>query len=408
MNQAPTRFTNDADVMRFAVELARRGLGSVEPNPAVGAVLVDDSGTLLAAGSHERFGGPHAEVNAFADLAQRVPDEAERRRLLASARLFVSLEPCCHQGKTPPCSEAVIACGVRVVVVGMRDPFPRVNGGGIKQLQDAGIDVAVGILADEVALLTAPFVTLVTTALPYVHAKWAMTLDGKIATRTGESKWISNEQSRAIVHQLRGRMDAVIVGAGTARADDPLLTARPTGLRLATRIVVDSQAGLASDSQLVRTAREVPVIVACLDVAPIENVERLTAAGVEVLKLPAAISVVGRALLPVVTRDGQECPSYIAAARPDLTELLRELGRRSMTNVLLEGGAELLGSAFDQQLIDELHVFVAPKIVGGDAARSPIGGQGLNAMPALGQLAAVTVEQLGSDIYIRGAVRRGV
>ena len=375
-----TRFPNDQDCMRFAVELARRGLGNVEPNPAVGAVLVDDSGTLLAAGFHERFGGPHAEINAFANLAQRFPDDAERRQRLATARLFVTLEPCCHHGKTPPCSEAVIASGVRRVVVGLRDPFPRVNGGGIRQLQDAGIDVTVGVAADEVALLTAPFVKLVTTALPYVHAKWAMTLDGKIATRTGESKWISNEQSRAIVHQLRGRMDAVIVAAGTARADDPLLTARPAGPRLATRIVVDSQARLSSDSQLVRTARDVPVIVACLDSAPAQDIQRLTAAGVEVLPLSA--------------RDD---------GHPDLTELLRELGRRSMTNVLLEGGAGLLGSAFDQRLVDEVHVFIAPKLVGGEAARSPIGGLGLSAMPVLSQLRSVAVEQVGSDVYIHGA-----
>ena len=254
---ASSPFSSNEDVMRRAIELAQQGIGYVEPNPAVGAVLVDGDRKVLGEGWHQRFGGPHAERNAFADFAERYPDAEERKRLTETATLFVTLEPCCHTGKTPPCTDAVLESGVRRVVIGLRDPFPKVDGGGIAILEKAGIEVTVGQLEEDVRWLNAPFLKLVQTSLPYVHVKWAMTLDGKIATRTGASQWISNERSRAIVHKLRGRMDAIIVGAGTARADDPSLTARPPGPRTATRIVVDSGANLPPDSKLVETAAEV-------------------------------------------------------------------------------------------------------------------------------------------------------
>ncbi len=368
-------FASDDDVMRYAIRIAGRGAGYVEPNPMVGAVLVNQERQLLAEGLHEQHGQGHAEVNAFADFKARVPDEAERKRLLETATLFVTLEPCCHQGKTPPCSNLLIETGVRRVVIGMRDPFPRVNGGGIQQLRDAGIDVQVGLLQDEVERLNAPFIKLVTSGLPYVHAKWAMTLDGKIATRTGHSKWVSGEDSRAFVHELRGRMDAIIVGAGTARADDPLLTARPAGARVATRVVFDSRAKLPLDSQLVRTAREVPLIVVCGSGARYGDMSRLKEAGVEVLQS--------------------------SDERPRLDELLDEFGRRQMTNVLLEGGAGLLGHAFDRQLVDQVHVFIAPKIVGGKDAPSAVGGEGLAQMPQLEQCELLERRSLGEDMYLR-------
>ena len=260
----------------------------------------------------------------------------------------------------------------------MRDPFPRVNGGGIQRLADAGIEVQVGLLQDEVERLNAPFIKLVTSGLPYVHAKWAMTLDGKIATKTGESQWISNEDSRALVHELRGRMDAIIVGAGTARADDPLLTARPAGPRIASRVVFDSCAKLPSESQLVRTAREVPLIVVCGSGARWGDVSRLKNAGVEVLQA--------------------------AEDRPKLDDLLDEFGRRRMTNILIEGGSELLGHAFDRQLVDEVHVFVAPKLVGGKGAPSPVGGEGLERMPQFDQFELLERRPLGDDIYLRTRV----
>src|SRR4051794_5088755 len=210
----------DHDWMRRALDLAERGRGFVEPNPVVGAVVVRD-GSLVGEGWHERYGEAHAEVNALSAAG-----EAAR-----GATLYVTLEPCCHHGKTPPCTDTVLRAGVRRVVAAMLDPFPRVAGGGFAVLLAAGVDVAVGVCEAEARRLNAPYLTLLTHGRPHVHAKWAMTLDGKIATRTGQSQWISNEASRRRVHELRGRMDAVVVGIGTVLADDPMLTARPPGPR---------------------------------------------------------------------------------------------------------------------------------------------------------------------------------
>lgn len=372
------KFDSPTAVMLYAIELAARGLGRVEPNPAVGAVLVDEHLNLLADGYHERFGGPHAEVNALLDFSDRFEDPGVRQELLANATLYVTLEPCCHHGKTPPCSEAVVDAGVRRVVVGLRDPSPHVDGGGIRQLQDAGVDVSTGVAEAQVRELNAPFLKGLQTGEPWVHAKWAMTLDGKIATRTKASKWISSEASRQRVHLLRGRMDAIIVGSGTARSDDPLLTVRLPGPRTPVRVVVDSAATLSIDSQLVRTVADAPVLVAVTERASSTSVERLRNAGVEVLVAGAA--------------DGQV----------DLTLLLKELGRRSMTNILIEGGGELLGAAFDADLVDEAHVFVAPKFAGGADAVTPVAGVGVDIIPEAGQLRGQVVEQVGDDVYIHG------
>src|SRR3954466_722160 len=219
--------------MERALALAERGRGAVEPNPLVGAVVVRD-GTCVGEGWHQRYGGPHAEVHALAAAA-----EAAR-----GATLYVTLEPCCHFGKTPPCTDAVLAAGVRRVVASMADPFPRVAGGGLDRLRAAGLEVEVGLLEDEARRLNAPYLKRLTTGLPYVTAKWAMTLDGKTAVASGDSRWISGPRSRALVHELRGRMDAILVGIGTALADDPLLTARPPGPRVACRVVLDGAARL--------------------------------------------------------------------------------------------------------------------------------------------------------------------
>jgi len=355
-----------------ALELARQGLGTVEPNPAVGAVIVDDDLRLLGEGWHQRFGGPHAEVHALKQAG-----EAAR-----GATLYVTLEPCCHFGKTPPCSQAVIAAGLKKVVIAMTDPAPHVSGGGLAELQAAGIDVEVGLLGAEARRLTAPFVMLQTRQRPWVHAKWAMTLDGKLATSTGHSQWISNELSRQWVHTLRGRMDAIIVGIGTALADDPSLTARPPGPRTATRVVVDTQARLPLTSRLVQTATLVPVIVVCgADAAP-ERRAALQAAGVEVLAL-----------------------SVSEAGYPDPQLWLTEFGRRRMSNVLVEGGSGLFGGLWDARLIDEVHAFIAPKLVGGLAAPSPIGGTGLPQIPQTANLENQSVQLLKDNILLNGFVR---
>jgi diaminohydroxyphosphoribosylaminopyrimidine deaminase / 5-amino-6-(5-phosphoribosylamino)uracil reductase len=368
------QFADASEVMRRACELAERGLGAVEPNPAVGAVIVDDQLRLVGEGYHEQIGGPHAEVQALRQAGERA----------RGGTLFVTLEPCCHTGRTPPCTRAVIAAGILRVVVGVQDPAPHANGRGLSELRSAGIDVEVGLLADVASRLIAPFAKRVSTGLPYVHAKWAMTLDGRIATRNGDSQWISNERARQIVHDLRGRMDAIVVGSRTATIDDPLLTARPPGPRTAVRIVFDSRAELPLTSRLVQTARDAPLLIAAHQSADPGRVAALAATGAEVLTLPAA--------------DG--------GGRPDPRALLEELGRREMTNVLVEGGGGLLGALFDRRLVDECHVFIASKIVGGGEAPAAVAGWGIERMADALALADPQIERIDDNVYVHGPLRK--
>lgn len=351
--------------MRRALELAERGRGSVEPNPIVGAVVVRD-GVPVGEGWHERFGGPHAEVNALTAAGDKA----------CGATLYVTLEPCCHHGKTPPCADAVLRAGVKRVVAAMADPFPEVAGQGIDRLRAAGVEVDVGPCGAEAERLNAPYLTLVRHGRPHVHLKWAMSLDGKIATAGGESKWISGRASREVVHRLRGRMDAILVGAGTVRADDPLLTARPSGPRVATRVVLCGTGVLQPGCQLIRSARETPVLVA----TAVGKSADLREAGCEVLELPAD------------------------AGRPSVAALLAELGRRRMTNLLVEGGAEVFGAFLDARLVDEVHVFVAPVIVGGRTAQSPFGGRGVAGLADAPRLVRWEHRQVGDDVYFHGSM----
>jgi diaminohydroxyphosphoribosylaminopyrimidine deaminase / 5-amino-6-(5-phosphoribosylamino)uracil reductase len=351
--------------LRRALELAVRGEGFVEPNPMVGCVIARGA-EIIGEGWHRRFGGAHAETEALQLAGPRA----------AGATLYVTLEPCCHYGKTPPCTRAVIAAGVRRVVVAARDPFPQVQGGGIAELQAAGLTVETGLLEAEAVRLNAPYLKLVQTGRPWVIAKWAMTLDGKIAACTGQSRWISNPQSREIVHKLRGRVDAVVIGRGTAEQDDPLLTARPAGPRTAVRVILDSRASLGSESQLVRTAGEAPVMVAVGEESASADRSRLGEAGCEVFV----------------------CDGQTHAER--LGSLLAELGRRRLTNVMFEGGGGVLGSLLDAREIDEVHVFIAPKLIGGAEAATPVGGRGIAEMSAALCLEPPQVRQLGDDTYI--------
>ena len=338
---------DDSLLMSRALELAARGLGYVEPNPLVGCVLIRH-GMVVGEGFHRKFGGPHAEIEAL-----RVAGERAR-----GSTAYVTLEPCCHTGKTGPCTRALIEAGVVRVIAAMRDPFPRVSGGGFAELSAAGIVVEEGLLAAQAARLNAAYLKRLHSGLPWVIAKWAMTLDGKIATHSGDSQWISSEASRALVHELRGRVDAILVGGGTARRDDPLLTARPAGARTALRVVLDTKAHLALDSQLLRTAREVPLLVVVGPASTAQDRERLQNAGAEVFV--------------VHSTDHQQ----------RIHEVLLELARRNCTNVLVEGGSRILGSLLDGQLIDEVYAFVAPKIIGGFLAPSPMAGNGLSQMNA--------------------------
>lgn len=358
--------------MGRALRPAARGEGRVEPNPMVGAVIVRGA-QIISEGWHRRFGGPHAEVEAL---------RAAGRRARGST-VYVTLEPCCHWGKTPPCTDALIAAGVRRVVVAVRDPFPPVAGRGIRRLRAAGMRVDVGILEKEARQLNAPFFQRVTTRKPWVILKWAQSLDGKIATRAGESKWITSLESRRRAHTLRGRVDAVVVGIGTVMTDDPELTCRLVRpRRVATRVVLDTHLRIPLRSKLVRTARRTPVLVFCGRSAPATRQRRLAEAGVEVCTIPSR-----RAGLSLVA-------------------LLDELGRRSMTNVMIEGGGKLLGSFFDAGLANEVVAFVAPKLIGGAAAPGPLGGEGIAAIKTASHGKVIERRMCGGDwmwrIRLRG------
>ncbi len=365
MQPQPRR--SDDEWMRRALELAERGRGSVEPNPLVGAVVVRD-GQLVGEGWHQRYGEAHAEVHALAAAG-----EAAR-----GATLYVTLEPCCHHGKTPPCTEAVLRAGIVRVVAAMPDPFPAVAGKGAEQLRQAGVVVEFGVGEAEARRLNAPYLKLLATGRPYVHAKWAMTLDGKIATRGGDSRWISNETSRGRVHELRGRMDAILAGIGTVLADNPQLTARPPGPRTPARIVLDSVGRIHDDSILVQTARTTPTIVAATERIPEARRNALQGHGCEVVVLPTV------------------------QGRTDVDALLAELGRRRFTNVLVEGGGGVFGSFLDARAIDEFHVFIAPRLIGGSAATSAVGGHGVDKMAEALRLSEWRHELLDDDLYIHG------
>lgn len=357
--------------MARALALAAQGRGAVEPNPLVGC-LIAHGAEIVGEGWHRRYGGPHAEIEALQIAADRA----------AGATVYVTLEPCCHHGKTPPCTDALIAAGVARVVAALRDPFAQVDGAGARALQAAGIEVEFGLGEEEATRLNAPYLKLLAHARPWVIAKWAMTLDGKLASRTGDSRWISNETSRRVAHDLRGRVDAILVGSGTVRADDPLLTARPAGPRSALRIVLDSQGAIDLNSQLVKSAGDAPVLIAISEVLAADRRRALERSGCELFCLSG------------------ETP----AARLD--SLLAELGRRRLTNLLVEGGSRVLGSFFDAGLVDEAHVFIAPKLLGGGAAPSPIAGQGWLHMAEAGVLVSPRIETLEGDVYISGRLAR--
>ena len=375
MTAPPDQFADDAATMTRAVALAERGRGHVEPNPCVGAILTAPDLSFIAEGWHERWGGPHAEVNVLTAAGERA----------RGATLFVTLEPCCHHGKTPPCADAVIAAGVRRVVVGTGDPAPHVAGGGLAKLRDAGVEVEVGVLQDECRALIAPFLKRLAVERPWVIAKWAMSLDGRTAARTGDSKWISSRESRRLVHRWRGEVGAVVVGAGTLRADDPHLAPRPADFdlppspRTPVRVVVSSSGELPAGSRLAATPEDGPVWVTALP-------------GAAPADLPPHAT---RYVLP---------PDPADPARVDAGALLDLLGRFGVSNVLLEGGGTTAGAWFDRGLIDEVRAFVCPRLIGGAASPSPLGGAGVAEVQAGPRLKRVRTENVGGDVLIRGFV----
>lgn len=345
-----TRTTDDERHMQRALQLARRGQGHVEPNPMVGCVIVRGR-RVVGEGYHRRFGGPHAEVAALRGGASA-----------RGATVYVTLEPCCHFGKTPPCVDALIAAGVKRVVAAMEDPNPEVSGKGVRRLRRAGMRVEVGLLGDVAADLNAPFIKLQTQRRPWVILKWAQSIDGKIATHTGDSKWISDEVARSHAHRVRGRVDALLVGVQTVLMDDPLLTCRVgRPRRVATRVVLDPQLRTPPGAQLVRTAETVPTWIVTSTDAAVRRERHLVENGCVVHRIRK-------------TRAGLSLPAVL-----DL------LGAAQMSNVVVEGGGRVLGAFADADLADEFHIYVAPRLIGGAAASGPLQGVGVDKVAAAGR-----------------------
>lgn len=352
-------------MMRRALALARRGVGKTAPNPAVGCVVVRD-GKVVGRGWHKKAGTPHAEVHALNQAGE----------LARGADVYVTLEPCAHYGKTPPCANALIAAGVARVWVGMVDPNPLVAGGGIRMLEDAGIEVESGILEEECRELNRPFIKWIQTRLPYVVLKSALTLDGMTATAAGDSRWVTSDRARQEVHRLRGRLDAIMVGVGTVVSDDPLLTCRLPGGKDPLRVVVDSTLRIPLHAALfgVRSAARTVVATCCRDQGRI-----------------AAVAARGAEVLGCIEKDG----------RVDLEDLLRRLGQMGVQSILLEGGAHLAGAALRAGLIDRLMVFIAPKLVGG-VGMGLFAGAGVGLMKDAIRLEDVRVQQVGVDLLVEG------
>ena len=363
---SPTATALDEQMMRRAILLARKGAGWTNPNPLVGAVVLKN-GRIIGEGYHEVYGGLHAERNALAACGEDP----------AGATLYVTLEPCCHTGKQPPCTDAVIEAGIARVVVGSRDPNPLVSGKGNAALRAAGIEVVEDVLRERCDALNPVFFHFMRTGRPYVVSKWAMTLDGKIATHSGDSNWVSCAESRADTHRLRHRLAAIMVGIGTVLADNPMLTARcefPANQPL--RVVVDSKLRIPEDSKLVQTAHEVPVLVATAVAQEGDRANDLRAQGVEVVSIPRA--------------DGEV----------DLTALIHLLGTRGIDSVLVEGGATLHEAMFRSGLVDRTIVYLAPKVCGGAQAISPVAGVGIERMADALELGHPMVEHIGDDLKI--------
>lgn len=354
--------------MKRALRLGRSALGSVSPNPAVGAVLVRD-GEVVGEGRTQPPGQDHAEVVALNQAGARA----------AGATLYVTLEPCNHRGRTPPCTEAIVEAGVAEVHAAMADPNPRVAGGGLAHIEAAGIGTRVGEGAEEARVLVEAYSKFITTGLPFVTAKFAMSLDGKIATRTGDSRWITGRKARRHAHELRAASDAIMVGVNTVLADDPRLTARDSRgnprSRQPLRVVVDSRGRVPEQARLLSEPGRTLIAVSGADDAARHL---LTESGAEVESFPDQNGAV------------------------DLADLLAALGRREATSVLVEGGGTLLGSLFDLGLVDKVVAFIAPAIIGGTSAPSPVAGIGIERIGDALRLHRIGVRRLGSDVAIVG------
>ena len=395
----------DIEYMQRAIALAKKGAGFVNPNPMVGCVVVKDN-EIITEGYHEYYGGLHAERNALTNTTADCKD----------ATLYVTLEPCCHHGKTPPCTDIIIEKGIKKVVVGLLDPNPLVSGKGISILQDAGIEVVTGVEEDKIKELNKVFLKYIKTKRPYVILKTAMTLDGKIASHTGDSKWITNEKSRQLVHKLRSEMMGIVAGIGTVKADNPMLNCRIEGqqstangqkpnIHQPIRIIVDTKASISLDSNIVKTANEYRTILAigrdvtpvasekneCRDVTLVAS-EQTTDKGqqskTDILK---SLNV---EILQCEEKDGHV----------DINDLMIKLGQKGIDSLLLEGGSCLNAAFLEAGCVDEVYAFIAPKIIGGEHSKSPIGGKGIELMRDAITFGKIEIEQIENDILIKGKI----
>ena len=373
----------DEQYMKRALELAERGIGYTSPNPMVGAVIVKD-GEIIGEGWHERYGDLHAERNALKNC-KTSPQGAD---------MYVTLEPCCHYGKQPPCVEAVIEAGIKRVFVGSKDPNPLVAGKGVKILREHGIEVVEDVLKDECDRLNEVFFHYILTKSPYVVMKYAMTMDGKIATYSGLSKWITGEKARAHVQNLRHRYKAIMVGIGTVLADDPLLTCRIEGGVNPIRIICDSRLRIPLDSQIVKTATEVPTIIAVSDEDFSETEDTYDMADDQISQKITQLENAGIEILHIHEKDGHI----------DLNDLMAKLGERNIDSILLEGGGTLNWSALESGIVNKVLAYVAPKLFGGSNAKTPIEGLGTDSPANAVLLKNSTVTHLGDDILIESDV----
>jgi len=361
------------DYMECALSLARLAMGYTSPNPAVGAIVVKD-GIVIGMGYTQPAGSDHAEVMAL----RQAGDEAQ------GATMYVTLEPCSHYGRTPPCTQAIIDAGISEVNIALIDPNPQVSGRGINKLNESGINTCIGEYQQEAYEINEAYIKHITTGLPFVIAKFAMSLDGKIATKTGDSKWITTNEARKYVHNLRHTMDAIMVGVNTIIIDNPHLTARGCGGRGGVgkaqplRLVVDSKGKVSLGAHIFEPPGEVLLAV----VEPLEpnKKDEFTQAGVEVIEVPG--------------RDGLV----------DIGELLRILGRRNIVTILVEGGGKLLGSFFDYGLVDKVYAFIAPVIIGGGEAKTAVGGNGVTKITEALRLSQVNIKSFGDDMFVSGYI----
>lgn len=356
---------SDKKMMSRALDLAAHGLGQVSPGPLVGTVIVEAGGEVTGEGSYVFDQVKHAETIALEQAGDRA----------RGGTAYVSLEPHAHHGRTQPCTDALIKAGIKRVVAPIEDPNPKVSGRGFVHLREAGIEVQTGLMADEAARLNEAYIHLMQTGRPYVHLKLAVSLDGKVATRTGDSRWITGEEARVRVHELRHQYDAIMVGGGTVRADDPLLTDRSGGKRRRplVRVILDQCLHTSPESKLAQTAAEAPVLVFTRAEADASMVSALRSRGVEIIN-----------------------------EKRELVGVLEELGRRSIQSVLVEGGATLAGILIDAGLVNKITFFIAPVIIGGQDAPSAIGGEGAEKIADALQLKHVQIDQRGRDIEITG------